>query len=123
MAELHLHFNFDTSTMKIHKEDPKTDHNCPGKNVIKADFVESLKLAMTKPTKIVIYKKGQGHDPAGIVNGKFKNGSNYCQVAELQKIVGFNNGLTGEQKVVDVLTNKYTYSWDVQNMKLYCVES
>ena len=31
MAELHLHFNFDASTMKIHKEDPKTDHNCPGK--------------------------------------------------------------------------------------------
>jgi hypothetical protein len=40
----------------------------------------------------------------------------------LQKIVGFNNGLTGEQKVADVLTTRYTYSWDSKNMKLYCVE-
>lgn len=123
MAELHTHFDFDTSTMKIHKEDPKTDHNCPGKNVIKSDFVNALNNAMQKDSKIVIYKKGYGHEPVGVVNGHYKNGSNYALVSELQKVVGFNNGLTGEQKVKDVLTNKYTYSWDSKNMKLYCVEA
>jgi len=122
MADIYMHFGFDPSTMKIHKEDPKTTHDCPGKNVIKSDFVKSFSEKMNQQSKIVIYRKGQGHEPAGVITGFFRNGSNYAQVPELQKIVGFNNGLTGEQKVADVLTTRYTYSWDSKNMKLYCVE-
>ena len=29
----------DSATIKLHKEDPLTTHVCPGKNVIKADFI------------------------------------------------------------------------------------
>lgn len=31
---------FDSSSMHLHKEDPKTTHVCPGKNVIKVDFTK-----------------------------------------------------------------------------------
>jgi hypothetical protein len=34
----------DPNSMKLHKEDPKTDHkNCPGKNVDKAKFTQAVK--------------------------------------------------------------------------------
>lgn len=122
MADLHTHFGFSPDTMKIHKEDPKTDHECPGKNVIKADFVKAFSEMMKKDSKIIIYKKGYGHEPAGIVSGEFRGGTNYALVSDLQKVVGFNNGLTGMQKVKDVLTDRYSYSWDGANLKLYCVE-
>jgi hypothetical protein len=32
----------DPSTMRLHKEDPKTTHNCPGKNVDKAAFIKEV---------------------------------------------------------------------------------
>jgi len=122
IAELHLYFNFDPSTMKIHKEDPTTTHDCPGKNVIKADFIKSVNEKMNHPCKVVLYKKGEGHDPAGVINGVLRNNNVYALVSDLQKISGFNNGLSGEQKVIDVLTTKYSYSWDAVNLKFYCVQ-
>jgi hypothetical protein len=122
MADLHTFFELDPSTMKIHKEDPKTTHDCPGKNVIKSDFVKAFSALMNQISKIIIYKKGYGHEPAGVVNGYYKNNTNYAQVEDLKKIVGFDNGLSHEQKVRDVLGDKYTYSWDAANLKLYCVE-
>jgi len=32
----------DPDTMKLHKEDPKTTHICPGAHVIKADFIKGV---------------------------------------------------------------------------------
>lgn len=122
LAKLCDHFNFNPSTIKLHKEDPKTTHDCPGKNVIKTDVINCVANLMIKNTKIVIYRKGYGHDPVGVVSGTFENGSNYAKVEDLEKIVGFNNGFSGIAKVVNVLGNKYTFSWDEPNLKLYCVE-
>lgn len=34
--------HLDSSTMRLHKEDPKTTHACPGKHVVKADFVQRV---------------------------------------------------------------------------------
>jgi len=122
MADIHVYFDFLPSTMALHKEDKATTHNCPGKNVIKNEFIARFSEKMTQPSKIVIYKKGEGHEPAGVVSGGFKHGHNFALVEDLRKIVGFSSGLTGSQKVKDVLGDKYTYSWDEKNMKLYCVE-
>jgi len=36
-------FGIQTANIKFHKEDPKTDHACPGKKVVKADFVAAVK--------------------------------------------------------------------------------
>lgn len=42
LAILHIKAGLDSATMKIHKEDPLTTHDCPGKHVVKADFVKRL---------------------------------------------------------------------------------
>lgn len=42
VAVLSKKLDFDPSTMKLHKEDPRTDHDCPGKNVGKQWFVGAV---------------------------------------------------------------------------------
>jgi hypothetical protein len=32
----------DSASMKLHREDPKTSHVCPGKNVIKSNFIQRV---------------------------------------------------------------------------------
>jgi hypothetical protein len=34
--------HLDSSSMRLHKEDPKTTHDCPGKHVSKADFIQRV---------------------------------------------------------------------------------
>lgn len=34
--------SIQSSSLRLHKEDPKTDHDCPGKNVDKAAFIQSV---------------------------------------------------------------------------------
>lgn len=47
LAAIHLHFQLPASTMRFHKEDPKTTHkDCPGKNVVKADLVAAVEARM-----------------------------------------------------------------------------
>lgn len=36
-------FDIQTADIKLHKEDPETTHACPGKKVVKADFVAAVK--------------------------------------------------------------------------------
>ena len=43
IAAIDLWMGWDSSSLRLHKEDPKTTHKeCPGKNVIKADFVAAV---------------------------------------------------------------------------------
>lgn len=42
IASLCERLNIDSSTLRLHKENPETDHDCPGKNVVKADFIKSV---------------------------------------------------------------------------------
>jgi hypothetical protein len=44
LATLHELMGLDPSTLRLHKEDPKTTHNCPGSGIVKAD-VQSAVLA------------------------------------------------------------------------------
>jgi hypothetical protein len=47
MAELCRRFGWDpASAIKLHKEDPRTTHDCPGRHVSKADVVASVRAAM-----------------------------------------------------------------------------
>src|SRR5690242_7071350 len=36
----------DPDTIRLHKEDPKTTHDCPGKNVDKSDLIDKVKAMM-----------------------------------------------------------------------------
>lgn len=45
-ATLHAVLGLDPDTIKLHKEDHCTNHNCPGANVVKAKFVQAVKDLM-----------------------------------------------------------------------------
>ncbi len=42
LTTLHAIMGLDSHTLRLHKEDPLTDHDCPGKNVDKADIVRRV---------------------------------------------------------------------------------
>jgi len=46
LATLHATVGLDPTTLRLHKEDPRTTHNCPGKNVVKADIIQSVQEAL-----------------------------------------------------------------------------
>lgn len=51
LAALHALVGLDPASLKLHKEDPRTTHNCPGKNVAKSDVIQwvSARMASTDP--------------------------------------------------------------------------
>jgi hypothetical protein len=42
LATLHVTLGLDPNGLKLHKEDPRTTHNCPGKNVVKSDIIQGV---------------------------------------------------------------------------------
>jgi hypothetical protein len=46
LAIMHAALGLDPATLRLHKEDPRTTHNCPGKNVVKVDVVDQLTQAL-----------------------------------------------------------------------------
>jgi hypothetical protein len=43
IASLSAVLELEPGGMKLHKEDPRTTHDCPGKNVAKSDFIERVR--------------------------------------------------------------------------------
>ncbi|HZF36954.1 MAG TPA: N-acetylmuramoyl-L-alanine amidase [Candidatus Angelobacter sp.] len=46
LAALHAAVALDPKTLRLHKEDPKTTHDCPGKNVDKDDIIARVSAAL-----------------------------------------------------------------------------
>lgn len=42
LATLHGALGLNPDTLRLHKEDPKTTHICPGQNIIKADIIQGV---------------------------------------------------------------------------------
>jgi len=42
LARLHRLVGLDPNSLRLHKEDPKTTHNCPGQNIVKADIIQAI---------------------------------------------------------------------------------
>jgi hypothetical protein len=51
LASLHAAVGIDPNALRLHKEDPKTTHNCPGKNIVKGDVIGWIfqQLSQTNP--------------------------------------------------------------------------
>jgi hypothetical protein len=45
-GELHMRLGLNPDSIKLHKEDPRTDHDCPGKDIEKAEFIELVRQYM-----------------------------------------------------------------------------
>jgi hypothetical protein len=46
LATLHTALSLDPGTLKLHKEDSKTTHDCPGRNVDKESMIARIEAAM-----------------------------------------------------------------------------
>lgn len=46
LTTLHAALGLDPASLKLHKEDPKTTHDCPGRNVSKADIIQRVQDAL-----------------------------------------------------------------------------
>ncbi len=46
LALMHSTRGLDPNTLRFHKEDPKTTHACPGKNMVKSKLIASIEQAM-----------------------------------------------------------------------------
>ena len=46
LASLHAVLGIDPITLRLHKEDTCTDHNCPGKHVVKADVIKDIQVLL-----------------------------------------------------------------------------
>jgi hypothetical protein len=51
LASLHAAVGIDPNGLRLHKEDLKTTHNCPGKNIVKGDVISWVldQLSETNP--------------------------------------------------------------------------
>ena len=45
-AMLHTRYGWNPETIKLHKEDPRTTHDCPGKDIDKAEFINLVQEYM-----------------------------------------------------------------------------
>src|SRR5215471_7461508 len=48
LATLHALMGLDPTTLRLHKEDPQTTHDCPGKNVSKDVIIQSILASLAK---------------------------------------------------------------------------
>jgi hypothetical protein len=48
IATLSAVLGLDPDTMQLHKEDPATTHDCPGKKVDKSEFIHEVKKLIVK---------------------------------------------------------------------------
>ena len=50
LSALHAALGLDPHTLRLHKEDPKTTHICPGKNVVKSEIIQGVHDGMAALT-------------------------------------------------------------------------
>ena len=46
LASLHAVLGLDPITLRLHKEDTCTKHNCPGKHVVKTDVIKDIQALL-----------------------------------------------------------------------------
>jgi len=54
LATLHAAIDLKPASLRLHKEDPKTTHDCPGRNVDKADMIQRVSaLLSARPGEVL----------------------------------------------------------------------
>jgi hypothetical protein len=116
------------TNFKLHKEDPATTHDCPGAHVQKAavkaevQAIMSAPVVLKVPSRVVIYRVGQGHDPAAVLDAIYDGHSVYADAQKLRDATGVSTTGNGDVKVRDFVGDAYSVSWDAANHKAYLVE-
>lgn len=101
LAELQGWPDLNDQRLILHKEDKKTDHDCPGKNVKKGDFIAlaNQKLDVKPPNQSFYLEAGGKHIPGAFM----EDGVTYAPVRALSEALGF-------KVTFDQANNKVTIS-------------
>ncbi len=116
------------TNFKLHKEDPGTNHNCPGSRVKKASVMAEVQALMSAPvifkvpSKVIIYRMGQGHEPAAVLDAVFDGKSVYADADKLRAATGLSGTGVGDVKVRDFVGDAYSIKWVATTHKAYLVE-
>jgi hypothetical protein len=120
------------TNFKLHKEDPKTTHVCPGKHVDKAKVRAAVQALLTSaptgvwpeiPAKIVIYRKGGGQNPTAVLDAVLRGGTVYADAAELSQATGIATTEQGEIPLRTFVGAKYGITWKPETHRAYIVEN
>lgn len=120
-----------TTNFHLHKEDPKTDHDCPGKNVHREAVVAKIQALLDSPTtsgtgglpvKVIVYRKGAGQSPAAVVSGLLRNGTTFADRVAMAAATGLPTGGTGLVAVREFVGAHYSLTFDSKTSKLYLGE-
>lgn len=124
---VHMGIEPDDKSFRLHKEDPETNHNCPGKAVSKSAMLTQVRERMTAaevmgvPVRVVIYRKNRGQDTEK-VDGELIAGTTMVDAQELARACGLKVGLTGKQPLRVVIGDRFTASWKPETSRVYLVE-
>lgn len=119
---------------KFHKEDTATDHDCPGKNVHKAQVMGLVQAQLDNPTggvssdraiKLVVYRKGMGQSPVAVVDGYLREGASFAKGAQLAGATGLPapaDDPSGDVAVRAFVGTRYDLHWHPETDRVYLVE-
>ena len=116
------------ATLKLHKEDPRTTHDCPGRNVAKPRVLTAVasRLAPTPsggiPSKVVVYRKGGGQNPSAILGAALREGTVYADARALSAATGIATGTCGETSVRAFVGEGFGLTWNAASHRVYLVE-
>jgi hypothetical protein len=123
--------NVSDANFKFHKEDPQTDHDCPGRNVDKATVKTAVQALLNSaasgvwpevPARVVVYRTGRGQSPSAVINAVMRNGTVFADVAELAQATGLAIAGTGEVAVRAFTEAAYDVNWRPELNRVYLVE-
>lgn len=132
LAALFRRLGIETITeenFKFHREDPLTDHACPGSNVHKPKVMASVQALLAgKPaddgivSKVVVYRAGSGQNPSAVIEAVLRGGTVMADAKALSKATGIATSKTGEIGVRDLVGSKFAISWIAETHRAYLVE-
>ena len=118
----------DDAWFKLHREDPKTTHACPGKGVSKATFRSAVMGAMREPSsgmpvKVVAYRQGRGQAPVAAMGGWLSKGVTTldCSVWNAADLGVKIEGI-GARPVRELAGGRYDVTPRLDQGKVYLVE-
>jgi hypothetical protein len=111
----------------FHKEDIKTTHkNCPGKNVNKDKLLAEIDAYLNgnaqAQAKLILYRKGEGHEPAAVIDIELRGNRTFAPKNLLAKAIGKTDADKTFVAIGDYLKGKYNLKWDGPAKRLYAVE-
>ena len=114
---------------KLHKEDPKTTHVCPGKHVDKAKVRAAVQALLTPapaglgiPAKIVVYRRNGGQNPSAALDGVLRSGSIFADAEELSHATDIPTDEQGEIPLRTFVATRYRITWKPETHRVYLVE-